>query len=104
MLNHAPPAPAELNVLCSIESHADLREVCKNLARTIAGSGTLEAAQLGEFESGLAACWHLARAMGGSLQFDTPGDTEASFNLAVPVGVAGPISSAEAASTARQAE
>jgi len=101
LVNQELPAGAELNVLFSIESHVDLKEVCNNLARTIAGSCTWEAAQLGEVESGLAACWHLAKAMDGSLQFDTPGDKEASFRLAVPVGVVEPIRSAEAAAMAQ---
>jgi hypothetical protein len=86
-VNQVPPAAAELNLLFAIESDADLKEASKSLARAIAGSHTLDAAQLGEVESGLAACWNLALAMGGSLQCDAPGDKQVNFKLVVPVGL-----------------
>jgi hypothetical protein len=87
LVNQVPPAAAELNLLFAIESDADLKEASKSLARAIAGSHTLDAAQLGEVESGLAACWNLALAMGGSLQCDAPGDKQVNFKLVVPVGL-----------------
>jgi len=87
LVNQAPSAAAELNLLFAIESDADLKEASKSLARAIAGSNTLDAAQLGEVESGLAACWNLALAMGGSLQCDAPGDKQVNFKLVVPVGL-----------------
>jgi hypothetical protein len=87
LVNQEPPAAAELNLLFAIESDADLNEPSKSLARAIACSNTLEAAQLGEVESGLAACWNLALAMGGSLQCDAPGDKQVNFKLVVPMGL-----------------
>jgi hypothetical protein len=81
------PGMAELNVQLLLLVNDKARELGHRLAAIAEASGTLQTAHLGESELGLAACWQLAHALGGSIHFDTSAETELSLRLVIPAEV-----------------
>ena len=84
------PGPTGLHLRLLIAVKGTAREVCERLRAVAASSGTLQMAQLGETESGLAVCWHLAHAMGGTLQFDASTDNDVRLQVLLPVEIPSP--------------
>ena len=83
----AVPGPAGLNLQFLIAAKRTASEMCERLTAIAAASGTLQTAQLGEAESGLAVCWQLAQAMGGTAHFDASSDQDVRLQVVLPVEI-----------------
>jgi chromosome segregation ATPase len=83
----ALPGPAALNLQLLIAVAGAARETCERLTTIAAASGTLQTAQLGEAESGLAVCWQLAHALGGTVHLDASSDQDVRLQVVLPVEI-----------------
>jgi hypothetical protein len=98
----APGAELIVEALISVNSPA--RELCERFTTITAASEALRALQTGEGESGLAVCWQLAHALGGTVRFEPLTDKEVRLLVALPVEIASPpgVSALAAASLAER--
>jgi len=83
----ATVGPAELHLRFQISSGGSARGVCERLQAIAAAAETLATAQFGEAESGLAVCWQLTQALGGTPRCEATGEDEVRVQLSLPVEV-----------------
>ena len=97
------PGPAALNLQLRIAVDGAARETCERLTTIAAASDTLQTAQLGEAESGLAVCWQLAHALGGTVHLDASSDQDVRLQVVLPVEIQSASGVAEPAAAPRPA-
>ena len=84
------PGPARLKMELLIAAEAPAGVMCERFRAIAAAARTLKTAQLDEAELGLAVCWQLADAIGGTLKFDATADHGVRLELLVPVEIPAP--------------
>jgi hypothetical protein len=84
------PGPARLRMEHLIALEAPAGEMCGRFRAIAAAARTLQTAQLDEAELGLAVCWQLAHAIGGTIQFEALTDHDVRLELLLPVEIPPP--------------
>jgi len=84
------PGPPRLNIELLITVEGPATEVCERVRVIAAASRTLQTAQLEEAELGLAVCWQLAHAMGGTLRFNASTDHDVRLEVVLPMEIPSP--------------
>ncbi|MGO8931270.1 MAG: response regulator [Limisphaerales bacterium] len=85
----APQAELAVEFLVSANSVAG--ELCERLTTITTASETLRSPQAGEGETGLAVCWQLAHALGGTARVEPVSDKEVRLLVVLPVEIALPL-------------
>jgi hypothetical protein len=91
--------PGALIAQLVLTTDSDAKEVRERLAGITTASGTLQTAQLAGAESSFAACWQLARALGGLARFETAADREIRLLVMLPIAIVPRLELAPASST-----
>jgi len=82
---------AELMVESLISANSPARELSERFTTIAAASETLRSLQTAEAESGLAVCWQLVLALGGTARFEPLTDKEVRLLVVLPVGTGSPL-------------
>jgi hypothetical protein len=84
------PGPARLQMEVLITTEAQASVMCERIRAITTAAHTLQTAQLDEAELGLAVCWELAHALGGTLQFEVATGQDVRLDLRLPVEITSP--------------